>query len=41
MLIKKYNSQNYVKNDRFFIGVDYKEPTIEEMNSWAMEYLNA
>ena len=41
MLIKKYNSQNYVKNDRFFIGVSFQEPTIEEMNGWAMEYLNA
>lgn len=40
-LIKKYNSENYVKNDRFFIGVSFKEPTIEEMNGWAMEYLNA
>ena len=39
MLIKKYNSQNYVKNDRFFIGANFKEPTFEEMNNWAKEYL--
>ena len=40
MLIKKYKSQNYVKNDRFLIGEVFEEPTFEEMNGWAMAYLN-
>ena len=39
MLIKKYNSQNFVRNDRFFIGIDFSEPTVEEMNNWAKQYL--
>ncbi len=40
MLIKKYNSKNYIKNDRFLIGNAFEEPTFEEMNNWAMVYLN-
>ena len=40
MLIKKYNSKNYIKNDRFLIGNAFEEPTFEEMNNWAMAYLN-
>jgi hypothetical protein len=39
MLIKKYNGQNYVKNDRFLIGNIFEEPTKEEMNGWALAYL--
>ncbi len=39
-LMKKYSSQNFEKNDRFFIGTEYEEPTFEEMNGWAMAYLN-
>lgn len=39
MLIKKYNGKNFVKNDRFFIGTVFEEPTEEEMNGWAMAYL--
>lgn len=40
MLIKKYDSENFVKNDRFLIGNIFSEPTFEEMNNWAISYLN-
>lgn len=40
MLIKKYNSKNFCPNDRFFIGNAFAEPTFEEMNNWAISYLN-
>lgn len=40
MLIKKYNGKNFIQNDRFFIGNQFQEPTLEEMQKYVNLYFN-